>query len=754
MPESFCETPEGLLLVANGHDPVLVWDGLSPQMDEAGLEAPSAALTMSGSGSGAIVGTYYAYSRFLDDDGRLSDLSPISSSYEPAGDTGDITNASNATPIVITSAAHGLTTGATVKIAGVGGNTSANDTWAITVLTADTFSLDESSGTADYTGGGTWTSGVATISYTAVPVPTSSKVATRQILRNTDGQTDTFYVDVETSDLLGTSFSSTRTDTDMATQEAVPLLDADGSALANRHGVPPNHKSVLAHHKDRMFLAVDRVCAVGMCQVTQGSTTVTGVGTPWTTSMAGRFLYVTGASQPYEISSVTSSSQTMTLTTAYADTTSLFASYAIRPAPAERKLIYYSEAGLPQSWPAVNAFAIEEDGDELTGLMPFGSFLYILQRRSVYRFSMQADPATDGAVFRAASRGCLNNRCWVLMDDTAYLMDEEGIWSFSGGEGAKAISEPIADIFDPTRGGPYQIRNWSEAFFFASLDRSRQVARWFLTIQGSFYPRLALCYAYREERWWVESYHDAITSAANGTLRGQTQTFLGSTSRRVLAAGADDLDGLPSRSGTNRGTVTSATLLTLTDSTANFPSGLANVPVVITTGPGKMQRRTIVSNTATTLTLDRPWLEKPDSTSTYQIGGIPWQWKSRQYRYVDRETQEERRAEVTFVPLASSSGGSMDLRFYHDFADLPLEQAQTSPASGGEGVAATKGSPDLVCDLTRRHGLIQRRISGHKETFVDGPRFLQIELRGGGQPTRLAISGITVDGVVPHAGEP
>lgn len=66
-----------------------------------------------------------------------------------------ITGATNATPIVITIVGHGLLTGMTVTIADVTGNTAANGTWAITALTADTFSLDTSVGNGAYAGGGT-----------------------------------------------------------------------------------------------------------------------------------------------------------------------------------------------------------------------------------------------------------------------------------------------------------------------------------------------------------------------------------------------------------------------------------------------------------------------------------------------------------------------------------------------------------------------------------------------------------------------
>jgi len=66
-----------------------------------------------------------------------------------------ITDATNATPISITCAGHGYSTGDTVVLASVGDNTSANGVWEITVTGTDTFTLDGSVGNATWTSGGT-----------------------------------------------------------------------------------------------------------------------------------------------------------------------------------------------------------------------------------------------------------------------------------------------------------------------------------------------------------------------------------------------------------------------------------------------------------------------------------------------------------------------------------------------------------------------------------------------------------------------
>ncbi len=73
--------------------------------------------------------------------------------------TGVITNITNANPAVVTSVAHGLATGAQVILRDIGGMVSLNNlTFTITVLTANTFSLNgvDSTLLPAYTAGGIW----------------------------------------------------------------------------------------------------------------------------------------------------------------------------------------------------------------------------------------------------------------------------------------------------------------------------------------------------------------------------------------------------------------------------------------------------------------------------------------------------------------------------------------------------------------------------------------------------------------------
>jgi hypothetical protein len=71
---------------------------------------------------------------------------------------GAVTGATDTTPITMISPNHGLHTGDQVLITGVLGNTAANGQFVVTVTNADQFTLNGSSGSGAYAGGGTWQS--------------------------------------------------------------------------------------------------------------------------------------------------------------------------------------------------------------------------------------------------------------------------------------------------------------------------------------------------------------------------------------------------------------------------------------------------------------------------------------------------------------------------------------------------------------------------------------------------------------------
>lgn len=773
MPDCFCETENGLLLIANGIQRPLRWNGLTSQAQPMGLTPPATGLTMAGTGQGPIVGEYYAYVRFYDDEGNYSNLSPISVLAELSSFDGVVDNirslnfqyidqqaragASGSTlqslanlidhPIQVeTEEAHGLTSGTFVTLDGIGGSTAANGTWEIIVDGERTFRLKGLKSVSTYTGGGTYTGGVETITYSSVPVPQEPRITGRQILRNTNGQTGTFYVDVDTTDLGSTTgFTSTRDDEELSAQEAVPLLDTDGSPLADRFTLPPNHKSVFASHLGRVFAGVEVVYSEGCVSVENGSATVTGVGTEWKQEMGGRLLYVVGARQTYQIDSVDEAAQTLTLVREYQETTSPYTRYGIRPAPAEARLVYYSEAGLPEAWPAVNALSVPADGDDITALVTNGSFIYVVCARHIYRFTFQEDPAIDGYVFlNVDGRGCLNNRTWCEVEGSLYMMDEQGMHVFDGSQEVQSVSAPIQDLFRKDD-GIYAI-NWRAAPYFHCAHYSQQeTVRWFVSLQGDYLPRHALCFNYRLKRWWIEEFSIGVGASCEAVLDGQPCVILGGESKRVLKSWEGCLDGPRPDDGTVRGTVTSAALASLTDSAATFSSTrLVGNTVSIVDGKGRGQTRRIVEVDGTTVRVDHPWLNLPDTTSTYQLGAVPWRYRSGWFRFGPEENSSPRRLEVVFEPVDNEV--TVDIRVFRDFRGSPIEWKTRYTRDDANGLKSEDGSAYLVGDLTKDTGYLVKKFSGHREYTADGTRFWSVELSGFSNRDQVRISEATLEG--------
>jgi hypothetical protein len=128
--------------------------------------------------------------------------------------------------------------------------------------------------------------------------------------------------------------------------------------------------------------------------------------------------------------------------------------------------------------------------------------------------------------------------------------------------------------------------------------------------------------AWRTNQWanyWVFIFAGAaagqmrqIASNTATTLTWGTAGTAPDTTSRYLIVGFD------------AGTASSGAAATLTDSAKSWPTNRgAHYAVRILAGTGAGQVRPIASNTATALTVVRPWATNPDSTSVYAIQGDP-----------------------------------------------------------------------------------------------------------------------------------
>jgi hypothetical protein len=461
--------------------------------------------------------------------------------------------------------------------------------------------------------------------------------------------------------------------------------------------------------------------------------------------MDGRFIWINGATEYYEIDAVDTVNQTITLLTPYAGATDLFASYSIRPPSAQRRLIYFSEAGFPEAVPVINSIAIQENGDEITGLMPYGSFVYILEKRHTHRWTYQVDPAHDGAIFKGQDRGCVNQKCWVISEDNAYMLDESGIHAFNG-QASDPISNSVSEWFRTSEPGDTGFRiNWAQThFFFAVHYPAQETIRWFVTMAAGYLPKHAITLNYRHQRWWIEEFERPIGSACLGTMSSRGQVFLGGEARKIVAYWSGTLDGAIAGAGTVRGPVSSAGPLTLVDSTATFAtSGVVGSPIAIVSGTGKNQTRLIIGQSGTTLTINQPWLKTPDTTSTYQIGGIGWKWTSGRFSWTDSEPSASRAVKTKFQPLDGAA--TMDMRVYDDFSETATVWQRDQEET--DGVTSTAGSADVVCNLTKANGRVQARMDGGDEENSESSDLMALELEGFTNADQVKIRQVIVEGV-------
>ena len=670
---SLTKTDEGTVIMTDGLRRPKVWDGVG-SVRVSGLKPGTSALSVASSGSGSITGDYYAYYRFVDADGRVSDFSPVS-----------------------------------------------------TVHSA---------------------SSASQIDYTSIPAADpDSRAVSVQIWRNTDGQKAVFYLD-KTINIGTTSTNSTNTDTQLTESTAIRLINQDGTLGANRHGVPPAWKSVAIANKDRVFYAVDEPYSEGHVEVTNSSDTVQGRNTEFTSDMVGwKFVVIGGAAVEYTISGV--SSQQLTLSTTYAGTTDPFATYAVYKDSDEFQKVYYSEDGLPESVPvSQNVIQPQEDSKEsgrITALLPVGAYLYIAKENHLYRLSFITNPLVDGAIYPVTSRGCINQRCWIGVEDVAYVLDFKGIYAFNG-DASQSISLPIQDIFRNDE------INWkARRNFYATHDAQEEVIRFFVCMAGSVYPRDAICYNYRLNRWWTEHWPFDVPSGVPAHIDGDIRELHGIAYNRLAAL--DQVQELVS-TPYGRSTATGSTLCSLTDSSASFTGLPVGTPINIVAGTGKGEQSTVsVVDSATKVSLLKPWAIQPDTTSVYQIGGIGWLVRFGRFLLPQVAQAIEQRVGIYYRPTTYEA--DFDVRRYIGFEErspilnkFKYKSSRTSQSS--------HDSSDTVIDMkkTQTHGTNvgwgEASISRTVDARAGGAqRLLAVELRGVQGRDEQEIYKVRVDGVMP-----
>jgi hypothetical protein len=308
------------------------------------------------------------------------------------------------------------------------------------------------------------------------------------------------------------------------------------------------------------------------------------------------------------------------------------------------------------------------------------------------------------------------------------------------GNDVRSLSDQIQNLFNPLSDSEFRLQWRWKRYWHACHDPDTQTVYFFVSLSGGP-PRHALAYRYGSQSWDILEYPIPIMSSCLGRVNGRRQVFGGAFGRQVLAINAGQRDG-GRLTGTLRGTVTSSTLLSLSDSAASFSSSLVGVPVRIVEGKGRGQQRIITAVTSVKLTVDQLWTTQPDSTSVYQVGGVHWRWRSGRYRWVRDDFEGHRAIEADFDPRTAAS--TLLGMVYKDRDTTSLVNGQTILAARNNGVKLVRGERVMYLDATKENGFVRQELDQPGDSRADGERMVKVELDGttNGEPHRIFEIGI------------
>jgi hypothetical protein len=744
MPDTFVRASTGEMFILNGIDRVISWDGIKPQASISQIETPASKVTLSVASTGQISGLYYAYCRFISEDGTPSNLSPLSNLLSVSSKTGEITNVSQTTPLVVESMAHGLADGQYVTVSGVGGVTTANGNFQIEIIDQDFFTLVGSTASGLYTGGGSWLAGVGKVVYSNVPVPTDQKIVKRQLLRNTHGQTEVFFVDIETENLTGKAFFSDKTDEQLVEQEAVPLYDSDLSPVANGFPEIPNHKPYGATISDRLFIAGAKSYTQGSAKVENGNAYVYGIGTDWKNTFVGRKFFCSGSSKVSDIIEVNEGLQRITLKSPYIGRTSFYDSYTISPSYLEKRALYFSEVGEPKKMLTTSGIVVQEDQDEIRGLINLETFLYIFFKNKIYRLTFGNSPDTDGAVYPCSyTRGALNQKCIIAKGSAMLAMDRLGIYAFSSNE-EQSLSTPISSLF--SNQNPYYSINWKYSDNFHAVHVSSQnTIRWFVVMGAGRYPRHALCFNYETKCWWIEEFSSPVFSSCQDFDPASVTCFLGMNNNRVVRYPQGSLDGVEQSKSATNGAVSAYSTHWLEDSSMQFDSTVVvNNPILIRIPSGETFSRVVKKAVGSRLYFDRPIIKKYEG-ATYHLGSVTWTFRTGNFRIDGNDKNMVRKIEFIFQP--SKTENKFNAKIYRDREDVPIKFKKPFRKETDQEFGVSDDGSMLVGNFTKQNGCLSQRIDTHREYAIDGVRYISLEVEGATSMSPLSIYGVRLEGV-------
>lgn len=238
--------------------------------------------------------------------------------------------------------------------------------------------------------------------------------------------------------------------------------------------------------------------------------------------------------------------------------------------------LYYSQAADPagellqEDFPDANILPIgPEDGlGEIRAAQGHHDSLFVFKERAAYEVTGD-DPAVFTVRRLYSDRGALNRQCIVQAEDIMVILDHRGLYNWMPG------AEPLISGATPgTKRSKLQpiwdrlnLSAWST--FHGVHDQRRRVVKFYVALDFEPTPNVRIVYDYANDRF--VSVDVAVWGGAAGLLEdsfGAIHEVRGDDLGSVWEEEVGQAEGLTT--GATSGTVTSSTLLLLTDSGATF----------------------------------------------------------------------------------------------------------------------------------------------------------------------------------------
>ena len=438
-----------------------------------------------------------------------------------------------------------------------------------------------------------------------------------------------------------TKTSTILTEDDKALRELAPIVG------------PMPVKPYICFGLGRMWCGGREEYSEGTVEIANGQTLVHGAGTTWNDTMVGKYLVVSGRYK-YVIQTVNVNKQIIRIRPSFRESTCTGQSYKIISDEGKINFCDKLPTGKPlvEQWPYFTEVRYSGN-NKMTGLMGSPESVAVFNENGIH-FIL---PTKEGYIVKEGD-GCLagaSSHHAIAKDGRGsfyYLSANNlGIWKYSPGNVREEKNMNIGlkikdDLYNLTRS-----------------DFENAIAVYYDEKYKIWIGDSCFVYDVNMDSW---STGEGIipTAICKAKIDNKELTLFGDDYGFIYKSDTGTNDGANLLNSAERsGTATSGGNATLTDSGKSWGTDKCKgLWVNIVSGTGEGQRRKVLSNTSTRLTVTENWNTNPDSTSKYAIGAIRY-WRRPGWIVFRNPTRFWR----LYIHQKSQSSGEIRIKVYKDY---------------------------------------------------------------------------------------